>query len=240
MGVFFFCPPAQPSYRQQSEAGNGLSPSPKEVLAFHPLFTIVDRRPSVPNSRLKLNELNISDSRVSAARLVLPMTALRQRPSWNPHEYCVCRGFDSRRLHHSILKNRPVDGFFFAGVTGRRESDPRLRGVAGVSPSTARRRRSDFRLQAKGSPIRLTKGNRLAISCLPPPLLAQRRIAEGDFFQTSTYRHSTSFGIALLRGRHRLASRSKHCSGWLAQRDRPLTVCNGRRANSSCLETCGS
>jgi hypothetical protein len=75
-----------------------------------------------------------------------------------------------------------VDGFFSHAPTG---GGNRTRGRAGRSQGFephAASWRSDLRLQAQGSPIPLTKGNRLAISCLPPPRRAQPRIAEGDFF----------------------------------------------------------
>lgn len=41
-----------------------------------------------------------------------------------------------------------------------------------VSWSAAPRRKSDLRSQAQVSPIQQLKGNREAISCPPPPLLA--------------------------------------------------------------------
>jgi hypothetical protein len=76
-------------------------------------------------------------------------------------------------------KKPPGGRFFFAYATGRRESNPRPRGICGVSGSAAPHRKSGLCLQAQASPIPLTKG-KSPRRFLAPRLHFPSKIAAGD------------------------------------------------------------
>ena len=88
--------------------------------------------------------------------------------------------FGRRRLHQSIQKNRPVGGFFSFALPGGGNRTRGRGGFSGVSGSIAPRRKSALRLQAQGSPIRLTRGKSPG-DFLPFASTSIQKIAAGDF-----------------------------------------------------------
>jgi len=66
---------------------------------------------------------------------------------------------DSVDAASTSIPKKPSSGrFFFACATGGGNRTRGTRGISGNSGSTAPRRKSALRLQAQGSPIRLTRG----------------------------------------------------------------------------------